>query len=110
MSHAEFRGFPYLASSIEWSGGRAVEAGTLKRTLVNDPDPTADDSFGPDSRFVAWLDRIPSVVVDGEHLWLVGGDQLRDRSQMADAWLRLSRTKATGRAHDDEGIESTQGF
>jgi hypothetical protein len=38
--------------------------------------------------FVAWLGTLPQVEVDGETLYLRGGDMLRDRDQIIFEWAR----------------------
>ncbi|GAA2670011.1 hypothetical protein Apa02nite_017100 [Actinoplanes palleronii] len=47
--------------------------------------------------FQAWIARFRTVRVDGEPLWVVGGDQLRDHAQMTDLFRRLHHAEDTER-------------
>jgi hypothetical protein len=42
------------------------------------------------SAFTAWLGSLTSVEVDGEKLYLRGGDMLRDQDQVIFEWARRS--------------------
>ena len=54
------------------------------------------------AEFAAWLGRHKTVVVDGTTYFVVGGDMLRDRDEMALTWARRSG------AVSEEEIDRTQ--
>ncbi len=37
--------------------------------------------------FIAWRAGMPQVLIDGEVLHVLGGDQLKDRDQLMVAWI-----------------------
>jgi hypothetical protein len=41
--------------------------------------------------FIAWRDTLPVVEIDGEILYVVGGDQLKDHDQVCVAWINQFR-------------------
>lgn len=51
--------------------------------------------------FVSWRDAMPTVEVDGEMFYIVGGDQLRDHDQIVVAWLNQFRSDFFGKASND---------
>jgi hypothetical protein len=65
--------------------------------------PAARQLIESSTEFLAWRDALPTVEVDGDTFWVVGGDQLKDRDQITVAWARQFRPGLLeGRTQDDE--------
>jgi hypothetical protein len=59
------------------------------------------------AEFAAWLGRHKTVVVDGILYFVVGGDMLRDRDEMALVWAR--RSGAVGEEEIDRAQREEDG-
>jgi hypothetical protein len=67
-----------------------------RRRPMNDPTPASQlldrypgmrDRVVAMPEFLQWRALMPTVVVDGELFYVVGGDQLKDHDQIVVAWL-----------------------
>ena len=59
---------------------------TTSELALLDRHPGVRERVAAMSDFVAWKDALRVVEVDGETLFVVGGDQLKDLDQVIVAW------------------------
>jgi len=52
--------------------------------------------------FLVWKNALPVVNIDGEILFVIGGDQLKDLDQVIVAWTNLFRPDLFGRLPEGE--------
>lgn len=73
---------------------------TPERRLL-DKNPGARDLIESLPDFLAWRDALPTVEVDGEIFWVVGGDQLKDDDQVIVEWAWQFQPELLARSIED---------
>jgi hypothetical protein len=69
---------------------------TAETTLLN-RHPGVRECVAAMPAFLAWKDSLRAVEVDGETLFVIGGDQLKDLDQVIVAWTNQFRPELFGR-------------
>lgn len=64
---------------------------TTPETAILNGHPGVRERVAAMSDFLAWKDALRTVEVDGESLFVVGGDQLKDLDQVIVAWTNQFR-------------------
>jgi hypothetical protein len=66
------------------------EEKTFEALLLED-HPEVRNTVLASEEFIAWRNRLPSVVVDGVKYYIRGGDMLKDEDQIVVEWARKTR-------------------
>ena len=70
---------------------------TTPETALLNRHPGVRERVGAIPDFLAWKNALPVVDIDGETLFVIGGDQLKDLDQVIVAWTNQFRPDLFGR-------------
>jgi hypothetical protein len=71
--------------------GTATVNDRTHESVLLDQHPSVRELVPRLADFIAWESRLPIVDVDGERLYVIGGDQLKDRDQVIVSWVNEFR-------------------
>ena len=83
---------------------------TIEAQLL-DAHPDIRDEVGRQREFINWKSSLPSVVIDGERLYVRGGDMLKDEAQIIFEWIRAFRPELLGKTQtppESKGIDTNR--